>query len=72
MATTTNTTTENSGSPLRAIRARLGMSQERLCAESGLSRGWVGFLERNPERMSRKSAAKLAAVLGVTVEELQP
>jgi transcriptional regulator with XRE-family HTH domain len=59
-------------SPLRALRQRRHLPQERLAALAGLSRGWVGFLERNPESMTPTAAEKLAAVLGVRPEELAP
>jgi hypothetical protein len=36
-----------------------------------VSRGWVGFLERNPEAMTQGAAEKLAAVLGVQAEDLR-
>jgi transcriptional regulator with XRE-family HTH domain len=58
-------------SPLRTIRLRRKIAQERLAALAGLSRGWVGFLERNPESMTPTAAEKLAAVLGVRPRELQ-
>jgi transcriptional regulator with XRE-family HTH domain len=68
------TTTATSGreSPLRVVRERKNLNQERLAALAGLSRGWVGFLERNPESMTLTAAKKLAAVLGVDPEVLLP
>ena len=69
MATTTAAARGTEG-PLLRIRRRKKINQERLAALSGLSRGWVGFLERNPEAMTRTAAAKLATVLGCRVEEL--
>jgi DNA-binding XRE family transcriptional regulator len=59
-------------SPLKSIRLQRRIPQERLAALAGLSRGWVGFLERNPESMTTTAAEKLAAVLGVAAKELQP
>ena len=67
---TTTATSERPTSPLLAIRLRRKLNQERVAALSGLSRGWVGFLERNPEVMTRSSAEKLAAALGVRPEDL--
>ena len=59
-------------SPLKTIRLRRKIAQERLAALAGLSRGWVGFLERNPESMTPTAAERLAPVLGVSVQELLP
>ena len=58
--------------PLRAIRQQRKITQDRLAALSGLSRGWVSFLDRNPEVLTKAAAAKLAAVLGVNPLELLP
>lgn len=71
MATTT-TTPDRPASPLLAIRRRRNLNQERVAALSGLSRGWVGYLERNPEAMTATAAAKLAGVLGCEAKELLP
>lgn len=68
----TTTTVGRPASPLLAIRRRRHLKQERLAALAGLSRGWVGFVERNPEAMSQRAAEKLAAVLGCSPEELLP
>lgn len=57
-------------SPLVAFRERRGLNQERLAALSGVSRGWVGYLERNPEAMTPAAAEKLAIALGVRAEDL--
>jgi transcriptional regulator with XRE-family HTH domain len=59
-------------SPLRLLRLQRKIPQERLASLSGLSRGWVGYLERNPGAMTTAAAEKLAAVLGVAAEELRP
>ncbi len=71
MTTATATTTGSKPeSPLRAIRARRGLNQERLAAISGFSRGWIGFLERNPECMTSSAAERLAVVLHVLPADL--
>jgi transcriptional regulator with XRE-family HTH domain len=73
MATTTTTTTPagtRPKSPLLELRLRQKLNQERLAVLAGISRGWVGFLERNPEAMTPSAAAKLAAVLGCDPEDL--
>ena len=69
-----NTTTADArpASPLLAIRLRRKLNQERLAALAGISRGWVGFLERNPEAMTERAAEKLAAVLRCDPAELRP
>jgi hypothetical protein len=69
--TRTTTATGCGESPLRTIRERKNLNQERL-ALAGISRGWVGILERNPECMTPTAAKKLAAVLGVAPEVLLP
>ncbi len=69
---TTTAATKPTTNPLLAIRLRRKLNQERVAALSGLSRGWVGFLERNPEAMTPGSAEKLAPMLGVSAEELLP
>ena len=68
MATTP--TTGSHTNTLLAYRQRRNMTQERLAVLSGLSRGWLGFLERNPEAMTATAAAKLATALGVRAEDL--
>ena len=67
---TTTTATSRAESPLRVARQRKHLNQERLSALSGLSRGWVGYLERNPECMTPTAAERLADVLGCSPDEL--
>jgi transcriptional regulator with XRE-family HTH domain len=72
---TTKSTTSTTGrrtSPLLALRRRHNINQERLAALAGISRGWVGFVERNPEAMTRPAAEKLSRVLGVDAADLLP
>jgi transcriptional regulator with XRE-family HTH domain len=69
---TPTTTAGRPSSPLLALRLQRKLNQERLAALAGISRGWVGFLERNPEAMTKRAAEKLAAVLGVRAEDLRP
>ncbi len=65
------TTTATTPSPLRRFRLDRGLTQERLSALSGLSRGWIGFLERTPECMTATAAARLAEALGCSPDELR-
>jgi transcriptional regulator with XRE-family HTH domain len=67
---TTTASSDRPASPLLTLRLRRSLNQERLAALSGLSRGWVGFLERNPEAMTTASAEKLAVALRVCAEDL--
>ncbi len=66
----TTTTTSRPESPLRAARHRKRLNQERLAALSGVSRGWVGYLERNPECMTWTAAERFAAALGCSPDDL--
>lgn len=64
------TTTEPDANRLLRLRREKGLNQERLAVLAGISRGWLGFLERNPSAMTTRVARKLAAVLGVEAGEL--
>lgn len=64
------TTLIRPASPLTAARKERALSQERLAALSGVSRGWVGYVERNPEAMTSDAAEKLAKALSVRVQDL--
>ena len=59
-------------SPLKRIRLRRKLKQERLAVLSGFSLTWVGYLERNPEKMTAPAASRLAAALNCKPEELKP
>lgn len=57
---------------LRAARLARGLSQAELAVLAGLSPGWISLLERTPELMTSRAAQRLAAVLGVSEQELRP
>lgn len=56
-------------SPTRRIREKRGLTREQLAVRAGVSSSTVYLVER-AGLLSKPIAAKLAAALGVTVEEL--
>lgn len=52
---------------LRQLRAAHGISQERLAAEAGVDRTYVGMLEREETSASVDTLDKLATALGADV-----
>jgi len=55
---------------LRRLRVDRGLTQERLAADSGVDRAYVGGIERTSENPSIDFLDKLAAALEVEVGEL--
>lgn len=55
---------------VREIRNKVGLSQYQLARLSGLSQSTVSHIERGAFLPTIDSAYKIAAVLGVRVEEL--
>lgn len=55
---------------IRALRDRKGWSQERLAAESGLHRTYLGGIERAVRNPSLKNLARIAAALDVSLKTL--
>lgn len=55
---------------LREIRKQKGMTQEALAAFSGVNRVSIAKYETGKTTPSLQTAEKLAAALGVTVDEL--
>ena len=49
----------------------LGKTQTQIAAELKFSRRWVGAALNGEKSISEKSARRIAATLGVTVEELK-
>ena len=55
---------------LRAIRARIGWSQERLAAAAELNRTYVSAVERGEQNISIDNIYKLSRALGVDAQHL--
>ncbi|MCL2875542.1 MAG: helix-turn-helix domain-containing protein [Betaproteobacteria bacterium] len=54
------------GLRLSEIRRSKGWSQERLAAESGLARSYVGGVERGQRNIALRNICKLAGALGMS------
>lgn len=55
---------------VRKLRAAKGISQERLAADAGIARGYMGDVERASRAASIDILDRLAAALGVETAEL--
>jgi transcriptional regulator with XRE-family HTH domain len=55
---------------LRAARAQLGISQERLAELAGLHRTYVGGIERGERNVSVDNIEKLAGALRLDIADL--
>lgn len=55
---------------VRAVRVNAAISQERMAAEAGLDRAFVGTLERGQRNISIDNIERLAKTLGVEPHEL--
>lgn len=55
---------------LRRLRVERGMSQERIAADSGVDRAYVGGIERQSENPTIDVLEKLATAMNVDVGEL--
>jgi len=60
---------EKFGARVREIRLAKGWTQERFAAEAGLSRQYVGDVERGTRNISLVNIHKLAVALGVPMSE---
>ena len=58
------------GSNLRMMRERLGITQEDLALRSGLTQGYINFLENGKRGYSERSLEKIANALGIRVSGL--
>lgn len=58
------------GKNVRSSREQRGWSQERLAAEAGLDRTYVGGIERGERNVAILNIAKLASALGVSAASL--
>jgi transcriptional regulator with XRE-family HTH domain len=54
---------------VRILRARVGISQEKLALAAGLDRGYMGGLEREKHTPTLESIYRLLPVLGVSFAE---
>lgn len=57
-------------SKVKMLREAKGLSQEKLAAESGLHRTYIGMVERLERNPSLVCIHKIAKGLGVSVKEL--
>ena len=57
------------GLRLKAVRARLGYSQEGLALASGLDRSYIGGVERGERNISLANIDRLAKTLNVSPRE---
>ncbi|PTW45674.1 helix-turn-helix domain-containing protein [Rhodovulum kholense] len=57
---------------ITALIEKSGLSRKQVCERSGVSRSMLSLIESGKRQVSPERAQKLAAVLGVTVEELRP
>ncbi len=55
---------------LRRIRVKQGISQERLAADAGIDRSYLGGLERQVENPTVDLLDRVAAALSVTITDL--
>jgi transcriptional regulator with XRE-family HTH domain len=55
---------------IRLVRVHAGMSQEKMAAEAGLDRAFVGTLERGQRNISIDNIELLAKALGMPAHEL--
>jgi transcriptional regulator with XRE-family HTH domain len=60
------------GQRLREIRAKIGVSQEKLAELAALHRTYVSSVERGKRNISLVNIEKLARALGVSLWELMP
>ena len=60
------------GEKIRALREKLGWSQEELGFESGLHRNYIGGVERGERNIAIVNLAKIANALGVRPRDLLP
>ena len=58
------------GSNLRMMRERRGITQECLALKSGLTQGYINFLENGKRGYSERSLEKIANALGIRVSGL--
>ncbi|MDT3297722.1 helix-turn-helix transcriptional regulator [Shewanella sp. SP2S2-6] len=60
------------GAKLRAVRKRLGISQDKMALLAEIDRSYVGRIERGEVNITLEKAYQLAEVLECDVRELLP
>jgi transcriptional regulator with XRE-family HTH domain len=60
------------GARLRAIRTKIGLSQEALGMDAGLQRTFVSMVERRERNVTIATVEKLAKALKCRMAELMP
>lgn len=58
------------GKKIRALRLKKGLSQEQLGKAVGVSEPMICMIERGTKNPSLQIGAEIAAVLGITIDEL--
>ncbi|MCR4292575.1 MAG: helix-turn-helix domain-containing protein [Candidatus Kuenenia sp.] len=58
------------GSNVRLIRENLGITQEELALRSGLTQGYINFLENGKRGYSERSLEKIVNALGIQIAGL--
>jgi len=58
------------GRKIRAERAKMAVSQERLGELAGLHRTYIGMIERGEKNITISNLRKIAQALGVRVNQL--
>lgn len=57
-------------SKVKTLREQLGLSQEKLAAEAGLHRTYIGMVERQERNPSLTYIYKIAKGLGIDIKDL--
>jgi DNA-binding XRE family transcriptional regulator len=55
-------------SKLRVARETLGLTQEKAAVAAGISLAWLRAVERHPDLLSERVAAKLLPILGLSAK----
>ena len=65
-----STVSKKVGSRIADLRKEKGLTQEKLAELAHLNRTFVGYVEKGDRNPSIKTVAKIAKVLGVSLEEI--